>query len=167
MLSGIILYQTAVTTTPHFIEEYIGTYIIFQYNNYCIGTVPQLVLLLINEQEYHCSLASPTTNNCTVTTGDINNNVNVTINISEVLEYGAKYTVKMSLFTINNVDFIHSNDFTFKFSKYVCIIYHTKQVYIQKYRPEVDVQGCNIFLFTQTHIMSFLLLYCQLMTQLF
>ncbi|XP_019855868.1 PREDICTED: uncharacterized protein LOC109584541 [Amphimedon queenslandica] len=118
MLSGIILYQTAVTTTPHFIEEYIGTYIIFQYNNYCIGTVPQLVLLLINEQEYHCSLASPTTNNCTVTTGDINNNVNVTINISEVLEYGAKYTVKMSLFTINNVDFIHSNDFTFKFNTY-------------------------------------------------
>ena len=27
---------------------------------------------------------------------------------------------------------------------YVCIIYHTKQVYIQKYRPEVGVQGCDI-----------------------
>ena len=27
---------------------------------------------------------------------------------------------------------------------YMCIIYHTKQVYIQKYRPEVGVQGCDI-----------------------
>ena len=26
----------------------------------------------------------------------------------------------------------------------MCIIYHTKQVYIQKYRPEVGVQGCDI-----------------------
>ena len=26
----------------------------------------------------------------------------------------------------------------------MCIIYHTKQVYIQKYRPEVGFQGCDI-----------------------
>ena len=26
----------------------------------------------------------------------------------------------------------------------MCIIYHSKQVYIQKYRPEVGVQGCDI-----------------------
>ena len=31
-----------------------------------------------------------------------------------------------------------------RFSRYMCIIYHTKQVYIQKYRPEVGVQGCDI-----------------------
>ena len=80
--------------------------------------MPQLVLLLINEQEYYCSLVSPT-NNCTVTTADIDNNVNVTINISEVLEYGAIYSIAMSFFTISNVG---SSNFTFNFSKYSCLI---------------------------------------------
>ena len=80
--------------------------------------MPQLVILLINEQEYYCSLVFPTSNNCTVSTAD-HNNVNVTINISEVLEYGAIYSIAMSFFTISNVG---SSNFTFNFSKYSCLI---------------------------------------------
>ena len=78
----------------------------------CKGTVPQSVSLTINEdKEYHCSLVSPTTNNCTITTEDTDN-VNVTINITNVLEYGAIYSISMS------VDNTKTTDFTFNISKW-------------------------------------------------
>ena len=59
-------------------------------------------------------MVSPTANNCTITTADIDNNVNVTINITEVLEYGANYVINMSIFTANN---IKTEDFIFNISK--------------------------------------------------
>ena len=74
--------------------------------------------MTVNEQAgYYCSLVSPSpTNNCSIAT-DINNIVNVSINITELLEYGAVYNVNMSLVIVNNVK---SNDFSFDISKCVC-----------------------------------------------
>uniref|UniRef100_A0A1X7U6T4 Uncharacterized protein n=1 Tax=Amphimedon queenslandica TaxID=400682 RepID=A0A1X7U6T4_AMPQE len=112
MVSGIILYQVPVITTPHLVEGTLEAFIDFQYNKYCIGTVPQLVLLHINNEKYNCSLVSPTTICTSIITADIND-ANVTINISKVLEYGTTYSVEMSLYTINNIG---SNNFTFKFN---------------------------------------------------
>ena len=46
---------------------------------------------------------------------------------------------------------------------YMCIIYHTKHVYIQKYRPEVGVQGCDIARGPQykyMYILMYMYLYC-------
>ncbi|XP_019855879.1 PREDICTED: uncharacterized protein LOC109584545 isoform X2 [Amphimedon queenslandica] len=114
MVSGIILYQVPVITTPHLVEGTLEAFIDFQYNKYCIGTVPQLVLLHINNEKYNCSLVSPTTICTSIITADIND-ANVTINISKVLEYGTTYSVEMSLYTINNIG---SNNFTFKFNTY-------------------------------------------------
>ena len=73
--------------------------------------------MTVNEQAgYYCSLVSPSpTNNCSIAT-DINNNVNVSINITELLEYGAVYNANMSLVTVDDVE---SNDFSFDISKCV------------------------------------------------
>ena len=77
----------------------------------CKGTMPQSVSLTINEdKEYHCSLISPVTNNCTVTTEDTVG-VNVTINITNALEHGAIYSISMS---VSNTE---TTDFTFNISK--------------------------------------------------
>ncbi|XP_019857841.1 PREDICTED: uncharacterized protein LOC109586109 [Amphimedon queenslandica] len=115
-LSNIILYQAPVVTMPQLIEEYnngtLQVYIEFQYNISCKGTVPQSVSLTINkDKEYHCSVVSPTTNNCTVTTEDTVY-VSVTMNITNALEYGAIYSISMS---VNNTE---TTDFTFNISTY-------------------------------------------------
>lgn len=91
---------------------------LLQYNMSCKGTVPRSVSLTINKhgesnenKEYHCSLILSTTKNCTVTTQDTDN-VKVTINITNILDYDTIYSISMS------VDNTITTDFTFNISKW-------------------------------------------------
>uniref|UniRef100_A0A1X7TJQ0 Fibronectin type-III domain-containing protein n=1 Tax=Amphimedon queenslandica TaxID=400682 RepID=A0A1X7TJQ0_AMPQE len=106
-LSDIILYQAPVVAMmPQLIQEYktniekLQVYIDFKYNASCKGEVPRLALLKINEEkeEHYFTWESN------------DGNVNVTINITSLLEYGVTYNVSMSLITANNTE---TNDFTF------------------------------------------------------
>ncbi|XP_019850862.1 PREDICTED: uncharacterized protein LOC109581296 [Amphimedon queenslandica] len=122
-LSDIVIHQVPAITMPQLIQEYksnsetLHVYYEVQYNTSCKGTVPQSVSLTINqEKDHYCSLVSPVANNCTITTADIDNNVNVTINITEVLGYGANYVINMSLFNANN---IKTEDFIFNISRHI------------------------------------------------